>query len=32
MPEQRQILDLVKSVEIDTEQGRVILGVKIEVD
>jgi hypothetical protein len=31
-PEEKRILDLVKSVEIDTEPGRMLLGVKIEVD
>lgn len=31
-PEQKRILDLVKSVEIDTVEGKVILDVRIEVD
>jgi hypothetical protein len=31
-PAQKRILDLVKSVDIKTEEGKVILGVKIEVD
>jgi len=31
-PEQRRILDLIKSAEINTEEGKVILDVKIRVD
>ena len=31
-PEQRRILDLVKTVDIRTEEGKIILDVKIEVD
>jgi len=31
-PEQRRMLDLVKSVEIMTEEGKVIFDVKVEVD
>ena len=31
-PEQKKILDLVKSAEINTEEGKVILDVKIRVD
>lgn len=31
-PEQKKILDLVKSAEIDTEEGKVILDVKLKVD
>ena len=31
-PEQKRILDLIKSAEIRTEEGRVILEVKIEID
>ena len=31
-PELRRMLDLVKSVEIRTEEGKVILGVRIEVE
>lgn len=32
MPDQKRMLDLVKSVDIKTEEGKVILDVKIEVD
>ena len=31
-PEQKRLLDLVKSVEIQTEEGKVLLDVRIEVD
>jgi len=31
-PEQKKILDLIKSAEIDTEAGKLILYVKIRVD
>ncbi len=31
-PDQRRMLDLVKSVEIQTEEGKVILDAKIEID
>jgi hypothetical protein len=31
-PEQKRWLDLVKSVEIQTEEGKVILDVRVEVD
>ena len=31
-PEQKRILDLIKSAEIRTEAGKVILEVKIEID
>lgn len=31
-PEQKRMLELVKSVDIMTEEGKVILDVKIEVD
>jgi hypothetical protein len=31
-PEQKRMLDLVKSIEIRTEEGKVILDVKIELD
>ena len=31
-PEQRRILDLIKSAEINTEEGKVILDVKVKVD
>ena len=31
-PEQRRLLDLVKSAQISTEEGKLILDVKIEVD
>jgi hypothetical protein len=31
-PEQRRILDLIKSAEINTAEGKVILDVKIRVD
>ena len=31
-PEQKRILDLIKSAEINTEAGKVILDVKIRVD
>ena len=31
-PEQKKILDLIKSAEINTEEGKVILDVKIRID
>ena len=31
-PEQRRLLELVKAVDIHTEEGKVILGVKVKVD
>jgi hypothetical protein len=31
-PEQKRLLDPVKSVEIETEEGKVILDVKIRID
>ena len=31
-PEQRRMLDLVKSVDIGTEEGKLILDLKIEID
>ena len=31
-PEQKQILDLIKSIEIRTEEGRAIFDVKLKVD
>ena len=31
-PEQRRMLDLIKSAEINTEEGKLILDVKIRVD
>ena len=31
-PEQKKFLDLIKSAEINTEEGKVILDVKIKVD
>ena len=31
-PEQKKFLDLIKSAEINTEEGKVILAVKIRVD
>ena len=31
-PEQKKFLDLIKSAEINTEEGKVILDVKIRVD
>src|SRR6266498_4332291 len=31
-PDQRRMLDFVKSVEIQTEEGKVILDAKIEID
>lgn len=31
-PEQKRMLDLVKSVDLQTEEGKVILDVQIEVD
>lgn len=31
-PEQKRMLELVKSVDIETEEGKVVLDVKIEVD
>jgi hypothetical protein len=32
VPEQKRILDLVKSVEISTEEGKIIFDVKVRVD
>ena len=31
-PEQRKMLDLIKSVEISTQEGKVIFDIKIEVE
>ena len=31
-PEQRRMLDLVKSIDVKTLEGKLILDVKIEVD
>jgi hypothetical protein len=31
-PEQKQILNLIKSVEVKTEEGKVILGARIRID